>query len=141
MRFFFPFNATTVRVHLPWAYLTQYVPLSGFLNLLAAYSSNRFGVLFRTPYAHGIHPSEFSPREQHLLLVEFDYLRRRYYASIAGNIHAIAKSNTSVPATCVGVRRHLCSTQIQFRVDTVVPRFTSGFRKIHQLFKVPPEPQ
>jgi hypothetical protein len=88
MRFFFPFSATTIRVHLPRAYLTRYVPLSGFLNLLAGYSSNRLGVLFRTPYTHGIYPSEFSPQEQHLLLVEFDYHERRYHASIAGRILA-----------------------------------------------------
>jgi hypothetical protein len=55
---------------LPWVYLAQYVPLTGFLNLLADYSSNRPEALFHAPSTCGIHPPECSPWEQHRPLVE-----------------------------------------------------------------------
>jgi hypothetical protein len=58
-----------IRVHLPRAYLPRYVPLPGFLNLLAVYSSNRHVVLFRTTRTLGIRPAECSPRMKHRILV------------------------------------------------------------------------
>jgi hypothetical protein len=42
-------------------YLTRYVPLTGFLNLLAAYSSDCAMVLFHTMSTHGICSAELSP--------------------------------------------------------------------------------
>jgi len=61
------------RVHSPWDYLSQYVPLSGFLILLAVYSSNHLEVLFHTSSTREICPPEFSPWKQHRTLVEYDY--------------------------------------------------------------------
>jgi hypothetical protein len=73
MRFCLPFSAQTIRVHSTRACLTRYVPLSGFLNLLVAYSSNRPEALFHASDAHGIFPAEFSPRIQHRTFVRIDY--------------------------------------------------------------------
>jgi len=49
------------RVYLTRGCLTRYVPSSGFLNLLTAYSSKHPVALFHATGAHGIHPSELSP--------------------------------------------------------------------------------
>jgi hypothetical protein len=55
-------------------YLARYVPLSGFLNLLAVYTLNCPEALFHAPGTHGVHPAGFSPRKQHRPLIRFDYL-------------------------------------------------------------------
>jgi hypothetical protein len=54
-------------------YLARYVPLTGFLNLLAVYSSKHPEALFHAPGTHGIFPSELSPQKQHQILVELDF--------------------------------------------------------------------
>jgi hypothetical protein len=60
MRFLFPTARNDLSL-LTRVYLTRYVPLSGFLNLLVVYSSHRPEALFHAPNTHGIHPAEFSP--------------------------------------------------------------------------------
>jgi len=52
------------KTHFPQAYLTQYVPLPGFLNLPAAFFFTSIPVLFHTGSAFGISPFRaFSFRE------------------------------------------------------------------------------
>jgi hypothetical protein len=60
MRFGFPL-AQVRRVYLTRVYLTRYVSLTGFLNLLVTYSSKYLVALFHATRTCGIHPSEFSP--------------------------------------------------------------------------------
>jgi hypothetical protein len=62
-----------IRVYLTRACLTRYVPLSGFLNLLAVCSSNHPEALFHAPGTCGVSPPEFSPWLQHRTLVECSY--------------------------------------------------------------------
>jgi hypothetical protein len=138
---FIPFSATTIGVHLPWICLIQYVPLPGFLNLLAVYSSNRFGVLFHTPYTHGIHPSEFSPREQHLLLIEFDYHKKWNYASIANRIHARTCIDTLGSNTML--LRPKTKTQEagnQYRTNTRSSQSNTKLKKASSIHERRPEP-
>jgi len=73
MRFLFP-TALTIWVHLARVYLTRYVPLTGFLNLLAVSSSDCPMVLFHTMRTHGIRPTEYSPQTQHRTFVRFGHL-------------------------------------------------------------------
>jgi hypothetical protein len=61
------------QVNSPRVYLTRYVPLSGFLNLLAVYTLIHPEALFHAPGTYGVHPSELSPWKQHRTLVEIDY--------------------------------------------------------------------
>jgi hypothetical protein len=51
---------------------TQYVPPSGFLNLLTVYSSNCPVILFHITSTCGIPPSECSPWKQHRTFIRFD---------------------------------------------------------------------
>jgi len=62
------------QIYLPWVYLTQYGPLTGFLNLLAVFSLNHPMTLFHATSTYGFHPPESSPQKQHQLLVEANYL-------------------------------------------------------------------
>lgn len=52
----FPTASSALGVHCPRAYLTRYVPLSGFLSLLAAYSSASLAGLFHPADTPGILP-------------------------------------------------------------------------------------
>ena len=54
MEFFAPSAHQLRRVHLSPAYLTGYVPPSGFLTLSTVYSSPERPVLFHTGNAHGV---------------------------------------------------------------------------------------
>lgn len=45
----------------PWACLTQFVPLSGFLNLVAVYSFDRVEALSHASSAHGVRPFRVFP--------------------------------------------------------------------------------
>jgi hypothetical protein len=58
---FFPLRRFSWLSPLPRVCLTRYVPLSGFLNLLAVCSSANREALFHASYAHGVLPSEVSP--------------------------------------------------------------------------------
>jgi hypothetical protein len=66
--------------------LSRYVPLSGFLNLPAGYSSNRLEVLFHTSNAHGISPSRAFPSQTAHCLVDNDY--------------PLSITTTQLPASC-----------------------------------------
>jgi hypothetical protein len=76
MEFGVPTASSACGVHLARACLTRYVPLAGFLNLLAAFSSAHLAGLFRPADTHGIHvlqslllPTIGSPfRSTHALL-------------------------------------------------------------------------
>jgi hypothetical protein len=50
-----------IRVNLPRVCLTRYVPPSGFLNLLTAYSSNHPEALSHAPGTHGVFPCRAFP--------------------------------------------------------------------------------
>jgi len=63
MGFRFPYSVASAWSPLPRACLTRYVPLPGFLNLLAAYSSLHLAGLFHPADTPGISPSRaFSSR-------------------------------------------------------------------------------
>jgi hypothetical protein len=55
MEFYVPTASSAHGVHLPRVYLTRYIPLAGFLNLLAAYSSAHLAGLFHPADTPGIH--------------------------------------------------------------------------------------
>lgn len=55
--------------------MPRYVPPSGFLNLLAVFSSDYLVALFHTTSTCGVRPSECSPHRQHLALVELGFLQ------------------------------------------------------------------
>jgi hypothetical protein len=59
-----------IEVYLPRVYLARYVPLSGFLNLLAVYSFECPGVLFHTPDTFRVRLPEFFPHQQYCNLVD-----------------------------------------------------------------------
>jgi hypothetical protein len=63
-----------IQVNLTWVYLTQYVPFTGFLNLLTVYSLNHPAALFHATSTYGVHPTEFSPWKQHCPFVRVSYL-------------------------------------------------------------------
>jgi hypothetical protein len=56
-----PLQREVIRVYLPWVYLTQYVPLSGFRNLLAVSSSNHPEAFFHASSTHGVFPLRAFP--------------------------------------------------------------------------------
>jgi len=69
---FAPLQREVTRVHLSRGIQPRYVPLTGFLNLLAIYSSRYPEALFHATGAHGVLPAEFSPRNTGAPLVEED---------------------------------------------------------------------
>jgi len=73
----FPPQREAAQVHITRVCLTRYVPLSGFLNLLAVSTSNCPEALFHASGTHGVLPAEPSPWKQRLSLVGIDYLACR----------------------------------------------------------------
>jgi len=71
MRFILPTARSDLSPHTR-VYLTRYVPLPGFLNLLVVFSSNHPVVLFHTTGTHGMSSTEFSPRTSHHTFIGYD---------------------------------------------------------------------
>jgi len=59
-----PTGFSATGVHSTRGYLTRYVPLPGFLNLLAASSSRSLPALFHAGTPLGVHPSGLFPLEE-----------------------------------------------------------------------------